>query len=118
MLHGGCCQRRSSKLVGAGLAAIFLAALSTKEAAADGVNVVVEVLVDASTAGGLLLGLPVITEEDGEVIKLIVRCAANGDKIVKCARQQVIEQLHLPSAVDPLVNCILAHLQQSGLRSS
>ena len=30
------------------------------------------------------------------------------DKIVKRARQQVIEQLHLPSAVDPLVNCILA----------
>jgi len=82
MLHGGCCQRRSSKLVGAGLAAIFLAALSTKEAAADGVDVVVEVLVDASTAGGPLLGLPVITEEDGEVIKLIVRCAANAIKLL------------------------------------
>jgi hypothetical protein len=107
MLHDGCCQLNLSKLVRAGVVAIFLAALSTKAAAADGVEVIVQVLVDASTAGAPILGLPVITEEDGEVIKLIVRCAASSATIVKCARQQVIDQLQLPSSVDPLVDCIL-----------
>jgi hypothetical protein len=108
MLHDGCWQRGLSKLVRVGAVAIFLAALTTaKEAAADGVDVVVQVLVDASAAQAPLLGLPAITEEDGEVIKLIVRCSASGATIVKCARQQVIEQLQLPSAVDPLVDCIL-----------
>jgi hypothetical protein len=110
MLYDSRYQWRLSKLVRAGAVAIFLAALSTKEASAeaDGVDVIVQVLVDASTAGAPLLGLPVITEEDGEVIKLIVRCvAASGATIVKCARQQVIEHLQLPKSVDPLVECIL-----------
>jgi hypothetical protein len=108
MLHDGCWQRRLSKLVRVGAVAIFLAALTTAKAAtADGVDVVVQVLVVASAVGAPLLGLPVITDEDGKVIKLIVQCAASSATIVKCARQQVIEQLQLPSAVDPLLDCIL-----------
>jgi hypothetical protein len=107
MLHDGCCQRNLSRLVRAGAVAIFLAALGTKEASADGVDVVVQILVDASAAGAPLLGIPVINEEDGEVIKLIVRCAASSATIIKCARQQVIDQLQLPLSVNPLVDCIL-----------
>jgi hypothetical protein len=95
------------KLVRAGAVAVFLAALTTKGAAADGVDVVVQVLVDASSVGAPLLDLPVITEEDGKVIEFIVRCAATSTTIVKCARQQIIEQLQLPPAVDPLIDCIL-----------
>jgi hypothetical protein len=56
-IHDRFWQRRSSKLVRAGAVAIFLAALSTKEASADGVDVIVPVLVDASTAGAPLLDL-------------------------------------------------------------
>jgi hypothetical protein len=117
MLYDSRYQWRLSKLVRAGAVAICavaicLSALTTAKAAkADGVDVIVQVLVDASTAGAPLLGLPVITEEDGEVIKLIVRCAASGATIVKCARQQVIEHLQLPTSVDPLVDCILAGTQ-------
>jgi hypothetical protein len=102
MLHDSCWQRRLRKLVRAGAVAILLAALTTEKAAAadaDGVDVVVQVL-------PLLLGAPV-NEADVTVIKFIVGCAANSTTIVKCARSEVIDQLHLPTEVKPLADCIL-----------
>ena len=111
-IHDGCWRRRPSKLVRAGAVAIFLAALTTaKEAAAedDGADVAVDVLVQASAAGADLFGLPIITEEDGNVIKLIVRCAESSTTIVTCARQRVIASLpiQLPPEAKPLIDCVL-----------
>jgi hypothetical protein len=104
-IHDDCWRPRPSKLVRAGAVAIFLAALGAKAAVADGVDDVVEVLVEASTAGAQL-GLPAITPEEGNIIKLIVRCAESSTRILTCARQQVIASLPIqlpPEAID----CVL-----------
>jgi hypothetical protein len=111
MFHDDCWRRCLNKLVRAGAVSIFLAAIATEKAAAnDGVDTVVDVLVQASGAGADLLGLPQITVEDGIVIKLIVRCAASSTTIVECAREQVIAKLpiQLPQEAKPLIDCIVS----------
>jgi hypothetical protein len=106
MLHDDCWQRRLRKVVCAGAVAIFLAALTTEKAVADDVDTAVDAIALAGTIGNVP-----INEGDKVVIKFIVRCAANSTTIVKCARQQIINQLQLqlqlPPEAGPLTECIL-----------
>jgi hypothetical protein len=110
------CWRKPTNVVAAFFAVIFgfaLACTSVRASESD-----VDIAVDAAVTVGSIAGVP-IDPSDGAIIKTIVQCALNND-LVRCARQEILDQLPLPPEARPVSQCILNEqpLDQCGINAA
>jgi hypothetical protein len=86
----------------------FLVALSPSPAKAISQDEAIDFVVEAAARGGQALGIS-IPAEAKELLKELIKCAANGASVSDCAKQSMINVLlkNVPDDAKKIVGCLL-----------